>query len=120
MPVAAAIQAVSTGSQAGGAAGAGHLFGRRRIMSKNHPAKENPARWRKLRTEIYDAENWRCRSCGRLPGVFELDHIQAGRTRRRPLGSRQPATACVGPAIFPEVGRKSARRGAVHLLHGNC
>ena len=42
-------------------------------MSKNHPAKENPARWRKLRAEIYDAENWRCRSCGKS-GRLELDH----------------------------------------------
>ena len=45
-------------------------------MSKNHPAKENPARWRKLRAEIFDAcELALRRSCGKS-GRLELDHIK--------------------------------------------
>ena len=45
-------------------------------MSRNHPSRENNARWRRLRARLFDAENWRCRSCGKAGGRLELDHVQ--------------------------------------------
>ena len=43
-------------------------------MSRNHPAHEDPKRWRRLRARLFDAANWRCAVCGGL--CRELDHIK--------------------------------------------
>ena len=79
-------------------------------MSKNHPAKENPARWRKLRGQIYDAENWRCAECG-ASRRLELDHVkpveQGG--ARWDRGNLQPL--CRSCHLSKTAKERQARRG---------
>ena len=43
-------------------------------MKRRHPARTDPARWARLRQEVFDAANWRCASCG-AAGRMELDHV---------------------------------------------
>ena len=34
------------------------------------------ARWRRVRREVLDRDGWRCRSCGKAAGRFEVDHVK--------------------------------------------
>ena len=42
---------------------------------RNHPAVQDPRRWRRLRRRILDRDGWRCRVCGKA-GRLEVDHVK--------------------------------------------
>ena len=64
-------------------------------MSRNHPSRENHARWRKLRAQLFDAANWRCAVCGGM--ARELDHVkptEQGGARWEPANLQPICRSC--------------------------
>ena len=43
-------------------------------MSRRHIALDRH-RWFRVRREVLERDNWRCRGCGHPGGPFEVDHV---------------------------------------------